>query len=357
MSNNWTATDILEKDTHSSVTRRRLTKTSRGQIGLFQKAGLLRGWLYDEPFIQYVKDGEVVEYLFVSPQPVTEITAGQKHELEPKSGYSSIIGLTNERVLIAVARKPENDTRTIPYSNIEEFAIQPISNLSVNTEHDGSPKVPSAKVHFEFETAHRTISYHSGPSQFLTTLEILNELGPTLQQRTGGAKWTEKTPWEEIQEEYHEAVEVYERRQEQITTLADRAEDRSVTPTRVEKIWDRLNHREQPHYYTTGDRHQHAITRSQGLGPSDSSHHQWSIFSDQRIFIQNRSTSYEIRYTDVQEFTINEQVHEPDESTERVVQIDIEMADEVHIIDIQSLSQPQLSNLTRFVRRRLQNQD
>lgn len=350
MSNNWTAADILQKDTHSSVTRRRLTKTNRGRIGLLQKIGLFRGWLYDEPFINYVDDGEVVEYLFVSPNPVTEITAGQEHELAPESGYSSMVGVTSKRILIAVAQKPTNHTREIPYSDLKEIVIQPTSELSVDTDRGGNPEEPSTKVHLRFETAHRAISCLSGPSQFLTLSEVLDDLGPMLKQRSDDAEWVKKTPWEEARSKYEADVEEYKQWQEEIRKRANRAEDDSVTPARVEKVWDQLNYGEQPHYYTTGTHHLHQITRSNGQNPTDSSDHRWSIFSDDRILIENRSTSYEIRYPDIREFVIDERTHNKDEITEGAFELNIETTDEYHTLDIRSLSQPQLSDLVKFIR-------
>lgn len=350
MSNDWTAADILQKDTHSSVTRRRLTNTNRGRIGLFQKIGLFRGWLYDEPFIKYVDDGEVVEYLFVSPNPVTEITAGQEHELAPESGYSSMVGVTSKRILIAVAQKPTNHTREISYSDLKEIAIQPTSDLSVDTDRDGNPEEPSTKVQLRFKTTHRTISCFSGPSQFLTLSEVLDGLGPILKRRSNDAEWIKRTPWEEARDKYKTAVEEYEQWQEEIKELANRSESDSVTPARVEKVWNQLNYREQPHYYTTGDRHLHQITRSNGQNPTDSSDHRWAIFSDERILIQNRSRGYEIRYPDVREFTINERPHDKNNTTEEGVELNIETTDEYHSWDIQSLSQSQLSDLVKFIR-------
>ena len=121
MNDDWGVDDILDKSTHSSVTRRRLTNTKRGRIGLFQRVGLLRGWLYNKPLIDYLEGGEIVDYLFVSSKPVTEFTAGQKTELVPKKGYSSIVAITDDRILLLIARKPTNDKREIQYRDIENF--------------------------------------------------------------------------------------------------------------------------------------------------------------------------------------------------------------------------------------------
>lgn len=349
MSEAWTAEDILERDTHSSVTRKRLTRTRRGGIGLLQKMGLLRGWLYDDPFIEYLDHGEVPKYLFVSSKPVTEDTAGQKHELTPKESYSTLVGLTQSRVLIVVAREPTNETRKIPYSDIEQFAIHPESNLSVQTNAEGKPIEPSGQVRFQFNTSRRTISFYSGQS--LTISEILDALGPMLQQKTNDAEWINKSPWKEAQKEYHIATEEYEQWLETVQRQVERAEDSSITTRRLKNIWEFLGDSEQPHYYTTGTSHRHHIIRSQGRGPADSFDHQWSVFSDERIIIRNRSTSYEIRYPDILKFTINERSRKQDETTDKVIQLDLKTPDDYHIIDIESLSQAQLSNLMRFIRK------
>lgn len=74
MNDDWGVNEILDEATHPSVTRRRLTNTKRGRFGLFQKAGLLRGWLYDKPLVEYISNGEVVEYCSVESDDSTGIT-------------------------------------------------------------------------------------------------------------------------------------------------------------------------------------------------------------------------------------------------------------------------------------------
>lgn len=353
MTDDWTVDDILHEATHSSVTRQRLTKTNRGRIGLFQKVGLLRGWLYDKPFVQYIDDGEVVEYLFVSPNPVTEIAAGQEHELDPINGYSAIIGITDKRILIVVAQEPTNETREISYSDIEKFALQPLSDLTIDTERDGNPVEPSARVRFEFETADRVIHFYSGPSQSLKLSEVTEKLGPNIQRRTNGAEWSKKEIWIDTQNEYRIAMKEYNQFQNKIAELAERAEDSSVTPSRLEDIWDQLNYGEQPHYYTTGSHHQHQITRSHGQNPANLFDHEWAVFSDRRIIIQNDSDNFEIQYRDILDFTVNQRVRELDSTTEELVQMDIELLNEYHVLDLQSLSQRQISDLVNFIQEKL----
>jgi hypothetical protein len=351
MSKDWTTDDILEKDTHSSVTRKRLTSTRRG-FGLSQKVGLLRGWLYDKPFIEYLDDGEVPYYLFVTSEPVTETVSGEEHDLTPKDSYSTLIGLTQLRVLIVIAREPKDETREIPYSDIERFTIQPSSDLGVRTRIDGEPVEPSTHVRFEFDTSQRTISYYSGQS--LTVSEILDEIGPMLQRHMDHTEWTHKVSWIDARTEFQNATEEYEQWLDTINQRAERAEDKSVTPDRVKEIWDHLNSSEQPHYYATGTEHHHHIVQSHGRGPSDSFNHRWSVFTDERIIINNRSTSFEVRYPDIVEFTFNERTREQDETTDTVVQLDIETTNDYHILDIESFSQTQLSNLVKFIHKKCQ---
>jgi hypothetical protein len=351
MSRDWTADDILEKDVHSSVTRKRLTNTRRG-FGLSQKIGLLQGWLYDEPFIEYLDDGEVPYYLFVTSEPVTEAAVGQEHDLTPKDSYSTLIGLTQSRVLIVIAREPTDETREIPYSDIERFAIQPSSNLGARTSADGKPVEPSTHVRFEFDTSRRTISYYSGQS--LTVSEILDGIGQMLQRHIDHAEWTQKMPWIEARTEFQNATREYEQWLDTVNQRAKRAEDKSITTSRVKEIWDHLSAGEQPHYYGTGTEHRHHIVRSHGQGPADSFSHRWSVFTDERIIINNRSTSFELRYPNIFEFTFNERTREQGETTDTVIQLDIETSNEYHIVDIESFSQAQLSNLARFIREKCQ---
>jgi hypothetical protein len=316
---------------------------------LFQRVGLLRGWLYNKPLIDYLEGGEIVDYLFVSSKPVTEFTAGQKTELVPKKGYSSIVAITDDRILLLIARKPTNDKREIQYRDIENFKIEPISNLSIDTNRGGTPSEPSTRLRFEIETPHRTIHWYSGPTQSIKISEVTERLGPTLQKRTAGSGWTNRDHWIEAVKEYREKLDEYERWQSEVSNRVSRAEDISVTQSRLENIWERLNPNEQPHYYTTGKRHEHKITRSREQSPVEVSNHSWTIFSDHRILIQNSSTSYEIEYSDILEFSVNERSREVDETTDNVNQLDIQTPNEYHILDITSLSQSQISNLVAFI--------
>jgi hypothetical protein len=312
----------------------------------------LRGWLYDKPFIEYLDDGEVPYYLFVTSEPVTEAASGQEHDLTPKDSYSTLIGLTQSRVLIVIAREPTDETREIPYSDIERFAIRPSSELEVRTRTDGNPVEPSTEVRFEFDTSQRTISYFSGQS--LTLSEILDEIGPMLQRNIDHAEWTQKTAWIDAQTEFRNATKEYEQWLDTINQRAEGAEDKSITTDRVKEIWDHLNASEQPHYYTTGAEHHHHIVQSHGRGPADSFNHRWSVFTDERIIINNRSAEFELRYPDIVDFTLNERTPEQGKTTDTVTQIDIETPKDYHIVDIESFSQVQLSNLVEFIREKCQ---
>lgn len=351
MSDSWNVERILDNATHSSVTRRRLTGTKRGRIGLLQKAGLLRGWLYDKPLIEYVNDGEVVEYLFVSPNPVVEIAAGQEHEISPQNRYSTIVAITDNRILLVIARKPSNEKREIQYSDVVKYEIYPMSNLAIDTRRDGTPKEPSTGLRFEFEMPDRTVIWQSGPTQSFSLSEVTEHLVPTLQDRTQGAEWAEKHLWLDTQREYQKSIDEHEQWLDKIAERANRAESASVTQSRLKNIWEQLDQGEQPHYYTTGHEHRHQITRSYGQNPAEVSDHIYAVFSNDRILIQNENTRYEIDYSEITDFSVNERVRDLDDSNETVIQIDIEIPSEYHVLDVSSLSQPQLSNLVKFIDR------
>lgn len=351
MSDRWNVEQVLDNATHSSVTRRRLTGTKRGRIGLLQKVGFLRGWLYDKPLIEYLNDDEVVEYLFVSPNPVVEIAAGQEHEISPQNRYSTIVAITNNRILLVIARKPSNDKREIQYPDVLKYKIYPMSNLTIDTRRDGTPKEPSTGLRFEFETPDRTVIWQSGPTQSFSLSEVTEHLVPTLRGRTQRAEWANKQLWLNTRQEFQKSIDEHEQWLGKIAKRANKAESSSVTQSRLRSIWEQLNQQEQPHYYTTGREHRHQITRSQEQNPTEVYDHLYAVFSNHRMLIQNENARYEIDYSEITDFSVNERIRNPDGSNETVIQVDIEMPNEYHILDVSSLSQSQLSSLIKFIDR------
>jgi len=351
MSDSWNVETILDNATHSSVTRRRLTGTKRGQIGLLQKVGLLRGWLCDKPLIEYLNEGEFVEYLFVSPSPVVEIAYGQEHELSPQDQYSTMVAITDERILLVVAQKPSNVKREIQYSDIVNYEIHPMSNLAVDTRRDGTPKEPCTRLRLEFEMSNRILIWQSGPTQSFSLSEVTEHLVPILQDRIQSAEWNEKQIWLDTRQEYQKSIDDHNQWLSKIAKRVNRAESASVTQSRLKLVWEQLNQEEQPHYYTTGREHRHQITRSYGQGPSEVYDHAFAVYSNHRILIQNENTRYEIGYSEITDISVNERSHDLGDSDETVIQLDIDTPSEYHILDVSSLSQPQLSNLIKFIDR------
>lgn len=353
---------------------RLLKGTERGLLlRPFQRMGFVRGWLCKNPLSYYLREDEEPIYLYDTTNPIIVSRDSSRQELFPDGRYRSMIAYTDERLLAVVGQKPNNQIVSASWNHIDSFSIEPES-LKTDFDNSSEPREPASKVSFEFNTSERTIRFDSITEYNVT--EILDDVSSFLSKQTNIEDWGNKEEWQVASASYQNAKKEYKRKQErerrererkqkQYQRLAAQARGNSVTADIVEKVITELQESEVPEFYAQGEQHYHEIKHRESIGPQEVSNLYWVLFTNERVIIQSSTDTWRIPYTEFQrieaaEYEDTTEVTRSEQGENRTIEeaitkrrIEIETSVGIHLVDIEDISQRELTELLKYVRQQM----
>lgn len=369
---------LIEGAKHASVTREALTETRRSR-----RLRSDTGWLHRRPLISYLDSGEQPHFILESTQPVEVAREQETEEIATTLPYRSFACITDCRVLLLVGQEPENWEMTIRYDDLDDFGLKPgeadphkAEGVEIASTFTPELRLKDDSVRYLFinETS--------------LTLRDVRSLGSLLKSQFSEDRWEYEAFWENAtrvrkekrqeaaerqrrqmerqQQKRHEEVERRQQeqlqreaaereRREALETLAAKSASTSVTPERLEPIFDHLYEGETVDFVLWGGQRGVALFSPDGeVELIRETAQEWTAVTSDRILFPSGDGVDQISYERPENARVGRIPRRPTESWESYDDSPavILTGDEfVYYFEVSAFSLPHLHDLVEVVRK------